>query len=178
MAGLERSGTPDRTRVLERMRELDTRKAAAGKAIQDARLAEQRKIEAARKRRWRAERKAARGVQPGMRDTAKCESEQALSEAQKTQLFSQLFDALPQPSPAPENKVRQDLLRLSRDRKAPASARVTALRTIAEMDGHIGRLQTGSADTADQPLATMSRAQLERELTRLRAKIAPDSDAK
>lgn len=175
MAGLERSGTPDGTHVLARMREIDTRKAAAGKQVQDAKRERERERDRIRKRRLRAR---AKDAQTGTQNTAKCEGELALSDAQKSQLFSQLFDAPEQPKSLPENKVRQDLLRLSRDRKAPASARVTALRTIAEMDGHIGRLQTGSADTADQPLATMSRAQLERELTRLRAKIAPDSDAK
>lgn len=174
MVGSGRSGMPDGTRVLDRMRELDARKAAAGKQAQDVQLAGRREVDRIRKRAWRAKQKTQAVT---IKDVA-CEPESALSDKQKTELFSQLFD-VPMSAPSPrENKIRGDLLKLSRDRKAPASARVTALRTLAEMDGHIGRLQKGGADTADQPLATMTRAQLEDELRRLRAQRGQDAGAK
>lgn len=173
MVGSERSGTPDGTRVLDRLRELDGRKVAAAKQVRDAQIAGRREQDRLRKRRWRA----AKATQVGTSGCETCEPESALSDTEKTKLFSQLFD-VSLPDPPRENKIRGDLLKLSRDRKAPASARVTALRTLAEMDGHIGRLQKGGVDTAEQPLATMTRAQLEDELRRLRAQRGQDVGVK
>lgn len=176
MAGLERSGTRDTGRpdTLARMRELDARKSAAAKAAKAAQEKHARERNRARVKRQYAR---AKDKQTGRTQDAKCESEQSLTSAEKDRLFSQLFD-VPDATLPRENKIRSDLIKLSRDRKAPASARVTALRTVAEMDGHIGRLQSSSANTTDLPLASMTRAQLEDELRRLRAKIAPDATAK
>jgi hypothetical protein len=80
--------------------------------------------------------------------------------------------AVPKILKSKENRTRSELEKLAADRRAPASARVTALRTIAEMDGLVGRLQTTAADTSDAPLSTMTREQLENELVRLRANAA------
>lgn len=49
----------------------------------------------------------------------------------------------------------------------PASARVTAARTLAEIEGRIGRHQA-APERAGAPLSTLSRAELVAELERLR----------
>jgi hypothetical protein len=53
-----------------------------------------------------------------------------------------------------------------------ANARASAARTLAEMDGHIGRHQAAPDRTASTPLAALSRADLVGELERLRAVCA------
>jgi hypothetical protein len=147
--------------VLERMREIDRRKLAAGRKSQDIRTASQREVWRKRKQKQRAERVLARTQ----------DASQRVSEPLPS--FSDLFDPAPAPKPLikKENVTRVELEKLSRDRRAPASARVTALRTIAELDGHIGRLQSQAQDVSDSPLSTMTREQLENELVRLRATV-------
>jgi hypothetical protein len=147
------------------MREIDRRKLAAAKPARDAKAKRQRE-------QWRAAKKRQRSREAKETVTAKRpqrESERLQNAAQKAKLFNELFGPVVEPK---ENAIKQDLLRLSRDRKAPASARVTALRTLAEMDGHIGRLQQHGQETADQNLASLTRQQLEEELKRLRALVA------
>jgi hypothetical protein len=149
----------DMFQVLERMREIDRRKLAAGRKSQAARTASQREVWRKRKQKQRAEKTLARTQ----------DASQRVSEPLPS--FSDLFDPAPAPKPLvrKENVTRTELEKLSRDRRAPASARVTALRTIAELDGHIGRLQSQAQDVSDSPLSTMTREQLENELIRLRA---------
>jgi len=55
------------------------------------------------------------------------------------------------------------------DLNAPATARVQAARTLAEMDGRIGRHQVAPSRVASEGLASLSRDQLVLELERLRA---------
>jgi len=64
-------------------------------------------------------------------------------------------------------KTRKTLQTIADDATAPAAARVQAARTLAEMDGRIGRLQR----TADgpRPVRDLTRAELEAELVALRA---------
>jgi len=50
----------------------------------------------------------------------------------------------------------------------PASARVTAARTLAEIEGLIGRHQATPDRGTIAPLSSLSRDQLQDELTRLR----------
>lgn len=152
--------------VLGRMRELDRRKLAAAKPAKDAQLAGRRETTRKQVQRHRARKRA---MQANTHDSRECESAPSLTADQKTQQFQELFGPEPNATPNKSNAIRSDLVKLSRDRKAPASARVTALRTLAEMDGLVGKLQTQANETAGQPLATMSRAQLEAELARLRA---------
>jgi hypothetical protein len=64
---------------------------------------------------------------------------------------------------------RQELAEILRDQSKPANARVVAARTLAEMDGHIGRHQSPPAHVATAPLASLSRDELVSELGRLRA---------
>lgn len=159
MAGLELSGTPRPERVLERMHELDRRKRAAGMKAGEKAIASQREAWRESKRRNRM-----KGAQTRTQDARQREPDLLPS-------FSDLFDPVPAPKPLikKENVTRSELEKLSRDGRAPASARVTALRTIAELDGHIGRLQSQAQDVSDSPLSTMTREQLENELIRLRA---------
>jgi hypothetical protein len=161
----------DPARVLERMRELDRRKFAAGKKAREEQQMGQRAAWREAKRRNRAKNLQARTLGQDKRVSASQDA--VLSFSEKDTLYKQLFGE-PEPASAPkrENAIRSDLERLSRDRRAPASARVTALRTLAEMDGHIGRLQHQGADTSDSPLSTLSREQLENELVRLRVNAA------
>ncbi len=149
--------------VLERMREIDRRKLAAGRKSQDIRTASQREVWRKRKQKQRAERVLARTQNASQRVSEPLPS------------FDELFAPTPPAKPLArkENVTRTELEKLSRDRRAPASARVTALRTIAELDGHIGRLQSQAQDVSDSPLSTMTREQLENELVRLRATAAP-----
>jgi hypothetical protein len=147
------------SRVLDRLHEVTKRKRAAGQQAQDAQDARRREM-------WRESKK---------RNRAKALQTRTLGRDQRVPeplpSFSNLFDPAPAPKPLvrKENVTRTELEKLSRDRRAPASARVTALRTIAELDGHIGRLQSQAQDVSDSPLSTMTREQLENELIRLRA---------
>jgi hypothetical protein len=167
MAGLDRSGTsrPDpyaRTRA--RLTELKTRTNAAAKTADDMAIARQREQWRESKKRQRreiAEKKRLR-TRTASRDVRVPEST-----VNEIDLFGP--PRTPKPLKPKENATRAELEKLSRDRRAPASARVTALRTIAELDGHIGRLQSQAQDTSDAPLSTMTREQLENELVRLRA---------
>jgi hypothetical protein len=146
--------------VLARMRELDRRKLAAGKKAKAEQLAGTRKM-------WRdAKRRQTQRKQVERTQTNKRDDTPALTVSQKAKLYQELFG---DGDGKQSNEVRAALELLANDKKAPASARVTALRTLAEMDGRIGKMQTAAADTTDQPLATMSRGQLEEELRRLRA---------
>ena len=159
MVGLELSEAPRPEHVLERLHELERRKRAAGQQAADEAREGQRKA-------WRENKKRQRIKRLQVRVSGR---DQRVPEPIPS--FSDLFD----PAPAPkslvrkENVTRTELEKLSRDRRAPASARVTALRTIAELDGHIGRLQSQAQDVSDSPLSTMTREQLENELVRLRA---------
>lgn len=65
-------------------------------------------------------------------------------------------------------EVRDQLQRLLKREDLPASARVTAARTIAEIDGQIGRHQSAPDKGTSAPLSSLSRDQLQDELTRLR----------
>lgn len=148
---------PDTSRVLGRMQELDRRKLAAGRQANAEQTARRRAM-------WRE----------GKARLAR-KAKQAQCEPVSDPVFDQIFGSNPPKiEPKPENKIRKDLVKLSRDARAPASARVTALRTLAEMDGLVGKLQTVANDTADQPLASLTREQLEEELARLRRVVAGD----
>ena len=57
------------------------------------------------------------------------------------------------------------------DLNAPATARVQAARTLAEMDGRIGRHQVAPSRVASEGLSALSRDQLAQELERLRTLI-------
>jgi hypothetical protein len=57
------------------------------------------------------------------------------------------------------------------DQSAPATARVSAARALAELDGRIGKHQAAPDRTGDQPLASLTRDELTRELGRLRALV-------
>lgn len=151
----------DASRVLERMKEIDRRKLAAGKAAKDMQIAGRRELWRQNKRRNRA-----LHMQIRTKQTKKCDSPQ-------DPVFAQLFGPVePRIEPKKENQIRKDLHKLSKDARAPASARVTALRTLAEMDGLVGKLQSQANDTSEQPLATLTREQLEEELARLRRNAA------
>jgi hypothetical protein len=66
--------------------------------------------------------------------------------------------------------VSEYLKSIVSDPKAPAAARVNAARTLAEMDGQIGRHQI--VPERDTPsLATLSRDELIAELERLRTAV-------
>lgn len=58
-----------------------------------------------------------------------------------------------------------------KDQQTPAAAKVFAARTLAEMDGQIGKHQAPPSTRATAPLASLSRVDLEAELGRLRALI-------
>lgn len=70
--------------------------------------------------------------------------------------------------------VRAVLWRLARDPKATATARASAARTLAEMDGIIGKHQQAPERISDATLATLSRSDLVQELARLRDRCAKD----
>ena len=74
--------------------------------------------------------------------------------------------------PATDGYAVRDQLRdvLHRD-DIPASARVNAARTLAEMDGMIGKHQAAPSNAPTAPLASLSREQLTGELARLRALV-------
>jgi hypothetical protein len=162
MVGSNRSGTPRPEQVLERLSELKRRTAGAAKTASDAKATRTREMWRDSKRRQRANAVQTRTASRDARVTTPIPS------------FDELFGTEPASKPLikKESATRVALEKLSRDKRAPASARVTALRTIAELDGHIGRLQTTAADVSDAPLSTMTREQLENELLRLRANAA------
>ena len=60
------------------------------------------------------------------------------------------------------------------DPGAPAAAKVQAARTLAEMDGLLGRHQSEPVKST-QPAADMSPAEIERELQAIDAALAADS---
>jgi hypothetical protein len=67
-----------------------------------------------------------------------------------------------------DTRLALDTLRtVSEDSEAPAAARAQAARTMLEIKGLIGRHAAAPADTTAS-LSTMSRADLEAELARLR----------
>jgi bifunctional DNA-binding transcriptional regulator/antitoxin component of YhaV-PrlF toxin-antitoxin module len=65
-------------------------------------------------------------------------------------------------------EVASALRNLLQSNDIPASARVTAARTLAEIEGLIGRHQA-APERAGAPLSSLSRAELVSELERLRA---------
>lgn len=67
--------------------------------------------------------------------------------------------------------VRKQLETLAKSPQAPAAARVTAARTLAEIDGLIGKHQQPPDRLASSQLHELSRAELSAELERLRALI-------
>lgn len=64
-------------------------------------------------------------------------------------------------------EVAAELRNLLKSNDIPASARVTAARTLAEIEGLIGRHQA-APERAGQPLSALSRGELVGELDRLR----------
>lgn len=78
-------------------------------------------------------------------------------------------DAAPEPMTVEAEKslIRQVLRQIATDGKAPAAARAQAARTLAEMLGALGRHAPPPAEDAPD-VASMSRAELERELARSR----------
>lgn len=64
-------------------------------------------------------------------------------------------------------EVAAELRNLLKSNDIPASARVTAARTLAEIEGLIGRHQA-APERAGQPLSALSRGELVSELERLR----------
>jgi hypothetical protein len=77
------------------------------------------------------------------------------------------------PSPAGESPetVREIVLRTCReiagDSAAPPAARVQAARTLAEMAGFLGKVQTGALDTGETREAEMSPEDIDRAIARL-----------
>ena len=157
--------------VIARMREIDRRKLGAARKAKAARDAEQREAWRKSKQRQRAKLRQVR-----TQDAEQRETPAPAPNSQKDKRFQELFgDARVEPAPRQDSAIRRELVALTRDARAPASARVTALRTLAEMDGHIGRLQDRLGDTAERPLSELSRDQLLAELDRLRAVVAQDA---
>ncbi len=72
---------------------------------------------------------------------------------------------------APPQTTRALILETCRtvatDPNAPAAARVQAARTLAEMAGLLGKVQTGALDTGETREAEMSPEDIDRELARL-----------
>jgi hypothetical protein len=61
------------------------------------------------------------------------------------------------------------LVSVSKDSKAPPAARAAAARTLLESIGDIGRLQSPTRQS-EKPLNEMSKAEIDAEIERLRAK--------
>jgi hypothetical protein len=78
-------------------------------------------------------------------------------------------------TPGYDGVARKVLLQVARDPKASATARTHAARTLAELDGWLGKHQQAPDRTADMILSSLSRADLVRELARLRARTAADA---
>jgi hypothetical protein len=70
--------------------------------------------------------------------------------------------------------IRSQLQAMVADRSIAANARASAARTLAELDGLIGRHQPTPERNHTAPLPTLSRDDLVRELERLRASCAAD----
>jgi hypothetical protein len=150
------------------MREIDRRKVGAARQAKEKR-------DASRRAMWRENKRNQRLKASQIRNAQANQSERPapLPDLSKDKQFQALFgDKETPPERKPDNAIRRELTKLTKDPRAPASARVTALRTLAEMDGHIGRLQDRSGDTVEAPLSTLSREQLEAELDRLRGIVA------
>jgi Tfp pilus assembly protein FimT len=73
------------------------------------------------------------------------------------------------------SSVRAQLTGILADPNAPAATRGQAARTLAEMDGLIGRHQAAPDRAGDVPPAELSRAELVAELARLRQIAAPEA---
>lgn len=69
--------------------------------------------------------------------------------------------------------ARAALQALLSDANTTGQARASAARTLAEMDGLIGRHQSSPDRAADIPVEELTRADLVTELARLRARCAP-----
>ena len=67
--------------------------------------------------------------------------------------------------------VRKQLENLAKSPQAPAAARVTAARTLAEIDGLIGKHQQPPDRLSTSQLHELSRTELVAELERLRALV-------
>ena len=78
----------------------------------------------------------------------------------------------------PDYDIRGQLQRLVSDDACPANARASAARTLAELDGLIGKHQQAPERTAAQTIEGLSRADLVQELERLRVKCAADNAPK
>jgi hypothetical protein len=74
--------------------------------------------------------------------------------------------------------VRSTLAAIASDPEANANARTAAARTLAELDGLLGRHSAAPERTADRLLSSLSRVELARELARLRASCAEDKALK
>jgi hypothetical protein len=70
--------------------------------------------------------------------------------------------------------IRSQLQTMVADRSIAANARASAARTLAELDGLIGRHQVAPERTHTASLSTLSRDDLVRELERLRASCSAD----
>jgi hypothetical protein len=68
--------------------------------------------------------------------------------------------------------VRAKLAELIEKTDISPMARVSAARTLAEMDGMIGKHQAAPSNAPTAPLASLSRDQLIRELDRLRGLVS------
>jgi hypothetical protein len=71
---------------------------------------------------------------------------------------------------SPGYDLRAKLLKVMDNPKATPQAQASAGRTLAEMDGLIGRHQLAPSQAAKAQVGTLSRADLEGELARLRDK--------
>ena len=71
---------------------------------------------------------------------------------------------------SPGYDVRAKLLKVMDNPKASPQAQASAGRTLAEMDGLIGRHQAAPAKGSSVPVRQLSRAEPEQELERLRDK--------
>ena len=76
----------------------------------------------------------------------------------------------PDISQTPSYGVAAQLRNLLKDKNIPASARVTAARTLAEIEGLVGRFQP-PPERIDKPVSALSRDELVSELERLRTLV-------
>jgi len=71
------------------------------------------------------------------------------------------------------NNPAQALRAILASKDAPAAAKATAARTLAEIEGQIGKHQQAPTDRlAEQRVSLLTRSELERELARLRSTMA------
>lgn len=66
------------------------------------------------------------------------------------------------------NTLPEQLKSILSDPDAPAAARVNAARTLAELEGQLGKHQSAPEKGTIAPLSSLSRTELEGELHRLR----------